>query len=104
MSSSSGDKDKKDARTTAIVLIVMVVLLIVAGVLAIPLLSEFNEAQLAPGLGLKDAAVISFIITIVVLVIFAFAAGDGLIGEIQFMIAGFFSFFVVLWLLIAWIF
>jgi hypothetical protein len=32
------------------------------------------------------------------------AAGDGFFGEIQFMIAAFFSFFVVLWLLIAWIF
>ena len=104
MSSPSDDKDKKDARTIGIVLIVMVVLLIVAGAMAVPLLSEFSEAHLAPGLGLKDAAVISFIVTIVVLVIFAVAAGDGFIGEIQFMIAAFFSFFVVLWLLIAWIF
>jgi len=32
--------------------------------------------------GLKDAAVMAFIVSIIVLVIFAFAAGDGFIGEI----------------------
>ncbi len=104
MTSPSDHKDKKDARTVAIVLIVMLVLLGVAAMLALPLLSEFSQTHLAPGLGLKDAAVISFIVTIVVMVVLAFAAGDGLIGELQFMLAGFFSFFVVLWLLIAWIF
>jgi len=104
MPAPSDDQDKTRARSTAIVLIVLVALLVVAGFLALPLLAEFSELHLAPGLGLKTAAVISFIITIVVLVVFAFAAGDGLIGEIQFMIAGFFSFFIVLWLMIAWIF
>jgi hypothetical protein len=31
-------------------------------------------------------------------------SGDGLIGELQFMLAGFFSFFAILTFLIAWIF
>jgi hypothetical protein len=31
-------------------------------------------------------------------------AGEGLVGEIQFMIVGFAGFFLVLWVLIAWIF
>ena len=56
------------------------------------------------GLGLKDAAVIAFFVTVITLVIFAVAAGDGLLGELQFMLSGFFAFFLVLWLLIAWIF
>ena len=46
----------------------------------------------------------AFIATVIVLIIFAFAAGDGLIGELQFMLVGFFAFFAVLWLLIAWVF
>lgn len=104
MSSDSDSKDKKEARTVAIVLILLLLALGVAGMLALPLLGEFSAAHLEPGLGLKDSAVIAFIVTIVVMVIFAFAAGDGFIGEIQFMLGGFFSFFVVLWLLIAWIF
>jgi hypothetical protein len=36
--------------------------------------------------------------------VFAVAAGDGLIGEIQFIIPGFFLFFVFFWLMLAWIF
>jgi hypothetical protein len=34
----------------------------------------------------------------------AIAAGDGLLGEIQFMLAAFGGFFVISWLMIAWIF
>jgi len=37
-------------------------------------------------------------------VVLALAAGDGLLGELQFMIGAFVSFFVVIWLLVAWIF
>jgi len=48
--------------------------------------------------------VISFLVTLVVIVVMAFVAGEGLLGELQYMIAGFAGFFVVLWLLIAWIF
>ena len=38
------------------------------------------------------------------LVVLAIAAGDELLGEIQFMTGCFASFFVVIWLMIAWIF
>ena len=68
------------------------------------MLYDFNEAHLAPGVDLKQAAIMAFIATVIVLIIFAFAAGDGLIGELQFMLVGFFAFFAVLWLLIAWVF
>ena len=104
MSGTSDSSDRKQARSLAIVLLVLVILLLVSGALAMPLLGEFSATHLDPGLGLKDAAIIAFISTIVVMIVFAFAAGDGLLGELQFMLAGFFSFFVVLWLLIAWIF
>lgn len=96
--------DKKEARTIAIGLGVLAVLLVVAGAFALPFVAEFNRVYLAPGLGIKDAALLAFIATVIVLVVFAVAAGDGLLGELQFMLAGFFSFFLVLWLLLAWIF
>ena len=57
-----------------------------------------------PGLGLKNSAIISFFVTIITFVIFAVTAGDGLLGEIQYMIGGFFTFFIIFWLMIAWIF
>ncbi len=83
---------------------VLFVLLAIAGYMLWPLAAEFGSSQLAPGLGMRDAAVISFFVTVLTMVVFAFAAGDGFIGEIQFMLAGFFSFFVVIWLMLAWIF
>jgi hypothetical protein len=58
----------------------------------------------AAGLDLKESAVIAFGLTIVALIVMAIAAGDGLIGEFQFMVAAFAGFFVVSWLMIAWIF
>ena len=44
------------------------------------------------------------LVTIITFVIFAVTAGDGLLGEIQYMIGGFFTFFIIFWLMIAWIF
>ena len=43
-------------------------------------------------------------LTVAVLVVFAVVAGDSLIGEIQFMIGGFFTFFFMFTVLIAWVF
>ena len=96
--------DSRDALRLLLVSAVLLVLLAIAGYMVWPLAVEFGQTQLEPGLGMRDAAVVAFFVTVLTLVVFAFAAGDGLIGEIQFMLAGFFSFFVVLWLMIAWIF
>lgn len=104
MAGDTGKKDEKEARTIAIALIVLVALLFIGGLFFLPMLAEFNQLYLAPGVGIKDAAVISFTVTVLVLIIFAVASGDGIIGEIQFMLVGFFAFFVVLWLLISWVF
>lgn len=103
MAGETERKDRREARAVAIALGVLVLVLVIAVVLAAPVLVEFNQTFLSPGVDAKMAAVLAFLATIVVLVIFAVAAGDGLLGEIQFMIGGFFSFFIVLWLLIAWI-
>jgi hypothetical protein len=107
MARDSDTRDKREARTVALailVLLVLLVLLVGAAVLLLPQLAEISRVSLEPGLGLKDAAVISFFVTIALMVVFAIAAGDGFIGEIQFMLAGFASFFVVIWLMLAWIF
>jgi len=83
---------------------VLVLVLGLAIVFMLPVLAEIVSANLSPGLGMKDSAVISFFVTIVLMVIFAITSGDGLIGEIQFILTGFFVFFTIIWLLIAWVF
>ncbi len=97
-------KDKNDSRKIAIVLVSLVVLVGVAALLLLPALSEFAATHLEPGLGLKTAAIISFFVTVVLFLVFAVAAGDGVLGEFSFMLLGFFLFFVIFWLMIAWIF
>ena len=71
--------------------------------LGLPLLQD-AAASLQPGLGIKDAALGAFITTVVLFVLFALVAGDGVIGELPVMLLGFFAFFVIITLLIAWIF
>ena len=99
--------DQKDRNESRKVLVAMGVLLIV-GLVALsmmfPLLVEFSDLYLEPGLGLKSAAVIAFFVTVALMIVFAIASGDGLLGELQFMLFGFFAFFLMLWLSIAWIF
>ena len=57
------------------------------------------------GLGLKDAAVIAFGVSFVVILVMAIVSGgDAIFGELPFTILGFLIFFVVFWLMIAWIF
>ena len=96
-------QDRREARLVVIALGVLVLVGLIAALIALPALADFHSTQLAPGLGLKGAAIASFVVTFVTFVIFAVAAGDGLIGELQFMLLGFFAFFLILWLLIAWI-
>ncbi|WP_373088259.1 hypothetical protein [Zhongshania sp.] len=96
--------DDRQALKIAVASLVIVALLGVALMLFLPLLGSFVDQHFSAGIGLKDAAVVAFFTTVVTLVIFAVAAGDGLLGELQFMLSGFFGFFLVLWLLIAWIF
>lgn len=97
-------KDKNESRTIAIVLISLVVLVGMAAMLLLPSLAEFSTAHLEPGMGLKTAALVSFFVTVVLFLVFAVASGDGALGELPFMLAGFFLFFLIFWLMIAWIF
>ena len=96
--------DIEDRKLTTRLFLVIVLLVALAGGVLIffggPALAE----ALAPGIGLRTAALISFAVTLVVTLLMALVAGEGLIGEIQFMLVGFAAFFLILWVLIAWIF
>jgi hypothetical protein len=82
----------------------LVALIVLAAAVTLPGMSEWVATTFDTGIGLKNAAVIAAIIAVSVMIVFALAAGEGLIGEIQFMIPGFFLFFVFFWLMIAWVF
>ena len=96
--------DKNESRKLAIALILLLMVLGIAVLLMLPLLSDIVNVHLSPGLGLKDAAIISFFVTAVMMIIFAITSGDGVLGEIQFVLGGFFLFFMIIWILIAWVF
>ncbi len=101
MANKADVEDRK--LTTRLFLGIVVVVALLGGALfflAGPVIAE----AVAPGVGLRTAAIISFFVTLAVVLVMAVVAGEGLIGEIQFMLAGFAGFFVVFWLLIAWIF
>ena len=57
-----------------------------------------------PGVGLKMASIIGFFVAMILFIVFAIFAGDGLLGEIQFMIGGFLVFFLIFTVMIAWVF
>lgn len=100
----SDDKDKRQARATLIAIILVLLLAVIATALLLPMLGELSSGVFSQGIGLKSAAVISFFVTTILLVMLALVSGDGLIGELQFVLGGFFTFFIIIWLMIAWIF
>lgn len=100
----SDAKDKTAARATGLALIAVILLALAGIVFMLPALGTFVADNLAPGVDVKAAAIGAFIVTVVLFVVFAVVAGDGLIGELHSMLAGFFAFFLILTLLIAWIF
>jgi hypothetical protein len=104
MSGEADLKDKRESRTIAIVLIVLLLVLGAAAFLLLPSLAEIVTIHFSPGLGLKDAAIVAFFVTIVLMLVFAVTSGDGLLGELQFILSGFTLFFIIIWLMVAWIF
>jgi hypothetical protein len=102
------NKDKNESRRIVISLFLLVVVVGVGVYFLLPSLIEILSVHFFPhfssGLGFKDSAVLSFFVTLVVIVILVIVSGDGLLGEIQFVFASFFLFFVIFWFLIAWVF
>lgn len=104
MANETDRKDKNESRKILIVLIVLFTVLGIAIFLLLPTLAEMVTVHLSPGLGIKDSAVVSFFVTLIIMIVFAISSGDGLLGEIQFILGGFFLFFIIIWFLVAWIF
>lgn len=104
MTGETDRKDKNEARKIAIVLVSLVIVALVAAILFIPSLADVSAAWFEPGLGLKTSAIIAFCISLVVVLVFAVVSGEGIVGEIQFILPGFLIFFLIFWLMVAWIF
>jgi len=92
-----------DLKLVVLLLLATLAVIALLGYLGLPLLAE-AEAALTPGIGLKTATLWGFGTTVVLFLLFAMVAGDGILGELPFMLGAFFTFFAILSLLIAWIF
>lgn len=97
-------EDIADRKLSLGLFIAILAVTVVAAGLVVFFAGPAIAAAVAPGIGLRMAALIAFGVTLVTLIVMAIAAGDGLLGELQFMLLGFAGFFVVCWLMIAWIF
>ena len=104
MVGNSDLKDRNDSRKILLSLTVLFIILILSLIFMLPSFLEILSTSTSAGLGLKDSAVVSFFLTLVLVSILAIVSGDGLLGEVQFVVAAFFLFFIVFWLMIAWIF
>jgi len=100
----SDKKDRYDAMSVAIGVLIVTLITCAGALFLYPTVVGFIETEITPGIDLKTAAVIAFVISFIAIIILAIASGDGLIGELQFAIPGFFLFYCVVWFQIAWVF
>jgi hypothetical protein len=103
-----GDRqERKEAMRLFVVPAVALILLVLLSFAGFYYLTEMMTSAdpFSEGLGLKNAALISFAVSFVAILVMVVASGgDALLGELPFTIAGFLIFFVIFWLMIAWIF
>ena len=92
-----------DLKLFAVIALAAVVLVGVGAVVFLPMGRE-AVTFMAQGIGLKEATLWGFGVTVALFVLFAVVSSDSLIGEVQFLLGSFFGFFLILTLLIAWIF
>ena len=104
MVENSDLKDRNDSRKILLSLTVLFIILILSIIFLFPSFLEILSTSTSAGLGLKDSAVVSFFVSLVLVTVLAIVSGDGLLGEVQFVVVGFLLFFFVFWLMIAWIF
>lgn len=97
-------RDRREAIRIAVGLLAIAAVVAIVAVLAAPVVQVFFAESLAPGLGVKTAFAWGFALTFVVFVVFAVVAGDGVIGELPIILAGFLAFWAIFSLTIAWIF
>lgn len=104
---SEHDEQQKAAKMVLglVVLVIFLAGLTVWGVTALaPDFLAAASAGFETGIGLKTAAIAAMVLSVLISIIFAIFSGDGFIGELQFMIPGFFFFFLFFWLMLAWVF
>ncbi|ADC62785.1 hypothetical protein [Allochromatium vinosum] len=98
-----GARHRGDLTRLAVVVLIAVLVLALLVVFllpaATPIVGTLNE-----GLGIRESVPWGFGLTVALIAFFALVAGDGLLGELQFMLGAFFAFFLILTLLIAWVF
>ena len=90
---------KRDVKLLVIAGLVVLGIMLLA-LIFLPVVVQSFE----PGVGLKLASIIGFFVTTTLFIVFAIFAGDGLLGEIQFMIGGFLLFYLIFTVMIAWVF
>lgn len=102
----SSDRQNRLVRYAIVALcaVILVGLALWGAAVLLPQLQAWVAEVFSPGLGLRNSAVIAAVVAFGALIVLAFAAGDGLLGEIQFVIPGFFLFFLFFWLMTAWVF
>jgi len=107
MAGGADRRDRNEAMRLFVAVAIAVVVLIGLGAAALYFLAGMFEgpSPFAGGLDLKHAAVIAFGVSLAVILVMAIVSGgDAVLGELPFTILGFLVFFVVFWLMIAWIF
>ncbi len=106
MPSPQDQRDRKEAARLLLAAAVAVLLLIVIVGVGLYFIMGIGESDpFSAGLGLKNAAIVSFGVSLAVILVMAVVSGgDAIFGELPFTIAGFLLFFVIFWLMIAWIF
>lgn len=106
MPSTTDRHERKEALRLLVVAAAALLLLIAIGGAGFYYLVGLGALDpFSAGLGLKDAALISFAVSFVVILVMAVVSGgDAIFGELPFTILGFLIFFLIFWLMIAWIF
>jgi hypothetical protein len=103
-----GDRqDRKEATRLFAAAAIALILLVLIGFAGLYYFSSMlaGADPFSAGLGLKNAALISFAVSFVAILVMAvLSGGDAILGELPFTIAGFLIFFLSFWLMIAWIF
>jgi hypothetical protein len=98
--------DRNEALRLLVAATAAILLLVVIGGAGLYYLIGLGDADpFSAGLGLKTAALISFGVSLVVILVMAvISGGDAIFGELPFTVLGFLIFFLIFWLMIAWIF
>jgi hypothetical protein len=106
MARPSDRSERNEALRLLVAAISGILLLVIIGGAGLYYFGGLGDGDpFSAGLGLKDAALIAFGVSFVVILVMAIVSGgDAIFGELPFTILGFLIFFVVFWLMIAWIF